>query len=79
MKKCLIILGLFLLILQIKTFANVFVKETYPMYNNYNQVIRRPLYNLHRSSYDYQRYNKNNAKRIARLNKLRQLNRFKNQ
>ena len=82
MKNCLIILGLFLFVSFLNdASATVFVKETYPTYNSnsYNRAIRRPTYNPYSSPYNYRRYNRNDIKRIERLNKFRQLNRIKNQ
>ncbi|MBQ8634916.1 hypothetical protein IJ425_02030 [bacterium] len=45
-----------------------------PSYNPYSSTYKYPYQN----PYQYRNYNKNNAKRIQRLNKIKRLNRIKN-
>ena len=44
----------------------------------YSNPIIRPTYNPYSSPYSYRKYNRNNPKRLQRLNKIRNLNRLKN-
>jgi len=79
MKKMIILL--LMLMLSNSVFA---LDRGYFGYANspYQRAKMRPVYNPYSNSYKnpyyYRKYNANNAKRIQRMNKIRQLNRIKN-
>lgn len=75
MKKLFIISILFLISTQVLAVEKIYIQQPS---NNLNRGVFRPKYNPYSSPYNYRKYNQNNAKRIHRLNKIRTLNRLKN-
>ena len=75
MKKIFIIFALFLFSTHVFAAEKVYITRP-----STNKTISTPTYNhyTYKSPYHYRKYNQNNAKRIQRLNKLRNLNRLKN-
>ena len=78
MKKILIILGLFLFATEVFAFDRFY----YQAPSSQNRLYKRPTYNpysnTYYSPYRYRNTNYNNAKRIQRINRIRNLNRIKN-
>jgi len=79
MKKCLIILGLFFFSLESFAIEKIYIQQP-PVFNN--QIYKRPVYspysNMYYSPYRYRKTNYNDAKRIQRINRIRHLNRIRN-
>ena len=78
MRKVLIILGLFLFIGEVFAFDRFY----YQAPSTQNKLYKRPTYNpysnTYYSPYRYRNTNYNDAKRIQRINRIRNLNRIKN-
>ena len=77
MKKILIILGLFLFSFETYAFDRFYYQS--PSANRiYKRSTYNPYSNTYYSPYRYRKTNYNNAKRIQRINRIRNLNRIKN-
>ena len=80
MKNYFIILGLIFVAAQAFAVEKIYLQEQTPYYTN--QLIRRPTYNPYSnpyySPYRYRNTNYNNIKRMQRINRIRKLNRIKN-
>lgn len=70
----------FLILLFLICFTNLTFAfdRNYYTYSPYQKRIIRPTYNPYSNYYSYRKYNANNAKKIQRMNKIRQMNRIKN-
>jgi len=75
MKKFLIILGLFL-IQNVFAIEKIYIQQ--PSSFNYLRPTYNPYSNMYYSPYRYRKTNYNNPKRIQRINRIRNLNRIKN-
>lgn len=78
MKKVLIILGLFLFSLETYAFDRFYYQAPSTQNKLYVRPTYNPYSNTYYSPYRYRKTNYNNAKRIQRINRIRNLNRIKN-